>query len=86
MRPKGSMLQHQGRIGPIRHHSPLEDMLAQLEKGTPIEGKLSQGHYGLPYANFTREDIERALSACSSTRREGEDSAKGHHRGRELAS
>jgi len=52
----------------------VERLLALLDKGTPIEGKLSVGHYGLPYANFTRDDIERALS-----------SGKEHDRGRELA-
>lgn len=41
----------------------VERLLAKLEKGTPIEGKLSEGHYRLPYANFTRDDIKRALEA-----------------------
>lgn len=54
-------------------------LLAKLEKGTPIEGKLSQGHYGLPYANFTRQDIERALDAVKP-------SPVGGDRGRQLAS
>ncbi|HSO33790.1 MAG TPA: hypothetical protein VLT33_14755 [Labilithrix sp.] len=73
--------------GKVRAGRPVvERLLAQLEKGTPIEGKLSDGHYGLPYANFTREDIERALSASSSTRRDDDESGKGHHSGRQLAS
>lgn len=64
----------------------VERLLAKLEKGTPIEGKLSDGHYGLPYANFTREDIERAIRVTSPTRREDEAPAKEHLSGRELAS
>lgn len=39
----------------------VEELLAKLEKGTPIEGRLSEGHYGLPYANFTRDQITKAL-------------------------
>ena len=38
-------------------------LLADLEAGTPIEGRLSEGHYGVPHANFTREAIEQALAA-----------------------
>jgi hypothetical protein len=45
----------------------VERLLTRLEKGTPIEGKLSEGHYGVPHANFTRQDIERALSAVKET-------------------
>jgi hypothetical protein len=41
----------------------VERLLADLERGKPIEGKLSAGHYDLPYANFTRDDIRRALAA-----------------------
>src|SRR5690349_7184145 len=31
-KPRGTMLRHVGRVGPFRHHNPLEDMLAQLDK------------------------------------------------------
>ncbi len=41
----------------------LERLLADLERGTPIEGRLSDGHHGIPYANFTRDDVFRALGA-----------------------
>jgi hypothetical protein len=80
--------------GKVRAGRPVvERLLAKLEKGTPIEGKLSEGHYGLPYANFTREDIERALAASalstsnesrSDESRSDESRPKGQH-GRELA-
>jgi len=38
-------------------------LLSDLEAGRPIEGRLSEGHYGVPFANFTKRDIERALAA-----------------------
>lgn len=67
----------QGKVSSGR--PAVERLLAQLEKGTPIEGKLSEGHYGLPYANFTRQDIERALNAVKSP-------TTGDDRGRQFAS
>lgn len=39
-------------------------LVDDLERGRPIEGRLSQGHYGIPYANFGADAIERALEAC----------------------
>jgi hypothetical protein len=45
----------------------VELALDDLERGTPIEGRLSNGHYDVPNANFTREDIERALRATSAS-------------------
>ncbi|MBS2016807.1 MAG: hypothetical protein JST00_28235 [Deltaproteobacteria bacterium] len=59
--------------------SAVERVLEKLEKGTPIEGRLSEGHYGLPYANFTRDDIKRALATI-------ETAGKVRHDGRQLAS
>jgi hypothetical protein len=38
-------------------------LLADLEAGTPIAGRLSPGHTDLPHANFRSADIERALAA-----------------------
>lgn len=64
-----------GRIVGVR--SQIADLAAKLEKGTPIEGKLSIGHYDIPYANFTRDQIRRALEAVSRS--------KGTERGRELS-
>jgi hypothetical protein len=45
----------------------IETLLADLESGRPIEGRLSPTHYGVPHANFRAEDIERALQACTQT-------------------
>jgi hypothetical protein len=53
-----------GRI--LEARPVVEDLLEQLKRGTTIEGRLSKGHYDLPYANFTRDDIRRALSAASA--------------------
>ena len=34
-----------------------------LRAGRPVEGRLSPTHYGVPRANFTRDETERALAA-----------------------
>jgi hypothetical protein len=39
----------------------VEKLLADLRGGRAIEGRLSDGHHGVPFANFTRAQIERAL-------------------------
>ncbi len=44
----------------------VEELTGYLEAGRPIEGRLSPGHYDVPYQNFTRSDIERALASFSS--------------------
>jgi hypothetical protein len=36
-------------------------LLDDLVSGRPIEGRFSVGHLGVPHANFTAEDVERAL-------------------------
>lgn len=42
------------------------ELVAQLERGTPIEGKLSEGlHYAIPYANFSRDAVHTAVAATS---------------------
>lgn len=38
-------------------------LLDDLRRDRPIEGKLSESHTGVPYANFTREDVFTALRA-----------------------
>ena len=38
-------------------------LVADLRAGRGIEGRLSPTHYGVPRANFTREETERALAA-----------------------
>jgi hypothetical protein len=49
----------------------VERLLPDLERGRPIEGKLSDGHYGRPFANFTRDDILRALGALEKKEENG---------------
>ena len=39
-------------------------LIDDLESGRPIPGRLSPGHYGIPFANFRAAAIERALEAC----------------------
>jgi hypothetical protein len=51
------------------------ELNALLERGPPIEGCLTKGlHYDIPYANFTRDDIERSLRAVAPpTKTRGEN-------------
>jgi hypothetical protein len=51
-----------------RAQATVERLLRDLERGTPIEGRLSPTHYGIPHANFTRDDMRRALAVGRSTR------------------
>ncbi len=41
----------------------VEQLVQDVLKGKPIEGRLSEGHFGIPTANFTKQDIERALTS-----------------------
>jgi hypothetical protein len=62
--------EHLGRV--IRRHvtsgalrsaaSTVTRLLSELDAGQPIEGKLSSMHFGFEHANFTRDDIFRALA------------------------
>jgi hypothetical protein len=49
----------------------VESLLPDLERGRAIEGKLSSGHYDLPFANFTRQDVMRALNALERRATDG---------------
>ena len=49
----------------------VERLLPDLERGRPIDGKLSEGHYNLPFANFTRDDMRRALRALERRTNDG---------------
>lgn len=50
------------QLGSVKDGRPtLERLLDDLEHDRPIEGRLSRGHYDLHYANFTRDDVFRAL-------------------------
>ena len=44
----------------------IEQLVDDLERGRPIEGQLSEGHTGVPYANFTAAEMERALAAVDN--------------------
>jgi hypothetical protein len=41
----------------------IDDLIRRLESGQRVEGKLSEGHYDVPFANFTVAQIEQALNA-----------------------
>ncbi len=45
----------------IENRSTIQQLLKDLQCGNPIDGKLSDRHYGVPYANFTKQDVENAL-------------------------
>jgi len=74
-----------GKIGATR--SKVTELVGELERGRPVEGRLSSGHYDLPYANFTRDQIERALAAVLTTAgANGTTSTEGESHGSQLAS
>jgi hypothetical protein len=43
--------------------SRVRALIEDLRAGRAIEGRLSEGHYGVPHANFSAEAIERSLAA-----------------------
>lgn len=45
----------------------ITDLLRRLEHQESIEGQLSPTHYGIEGANFTKQEIERALTAQAKT-------------------
>ncbi len=55
------------RAGEASQNRPLvQSLLQKLKAGEPIEPRLSPRHTDRPYANFTREDIERALAHANA--------------------
>jgi len=46
----------------LENHQTVTRLLADLESGRPIEGRLSRGHTGVPFANFTSMEVERTLA------------------------
>jgi hypothetical protein len=45
----------------IENRPLIERLVQRLERDEPIEGRLSEGHYGLTLANFTREAVELVI-------------------------
>ena len=45
----------------ITNRPLVEAYLDELERGTPIEARLSKNHYGVPRANFTKAEILKSL-------------------------
>jgi len=62
----------------------VSELLEMLEQGRPIEGRLSKTHYGIPHANFTRNQIERAAAAVA-TRATATAAPRGDTNGGQLA-
>jgi len=50
---------------PLENRDLLEDLIRKLEIGQAIEGRLSSTHYGVERANFSKHDVEAALTAQS---------------------
>jgi hypothetical protein len=46
-----------------RDRATVGTLLSALKSGRQIEGRLSEGHFTVPYANFTTDDIRRTLAA-----------------------
>jgi hypothetical protein len=74
-----SIRQHldRGALSPVaRVH--VERLLGEMAQGRSIEGKLSSNHTGFDYANFTRDDVLRALRISNTNDRKKVD----HHGGK----
>ena len=52
--------------GVVENRELLETLLTDLDRGVPIQGRLSAGHYGVPFANFSAKAVEQALAACAT--------------------
>jgi hypothetical protein len=60
----GRVIQRQLDRGAVSvGRSTVERLLADLNRGKPLDGQLSSNHYAVPYANFTRDDVFGALRA-----------------------
>lgn len=53
----------------LENRQLVKRLLDDLDAGNRIEGRLSDGHYDVPHANFTTSSIERALAAGTSAGR-----------------
>ncbi len=53
----------ESRLSGVENRKLAEKLLRDLREGRPIEGRLSEGHFGRESANFTREEIARALAS-----------------------
>jgi hypothetical protein len=49
--------------GAVKNRALVESLNAQLAADRSIEGKLSAGHFDVPFANYRAADIRRALAA-----------------------
>jgi hypothetical protein len=47
----------------IENPTLVRSLISDLRSGQPIEPRLSSGHYGLPGANFTLQELEGAIAA-----------------------
>ena len=52
----------ESRLGEIENRELVKTLLRDLREGRAIEGRLSRGHFDRDSANFTTEDIARALA------------------------
>jgi hypothetical protein len=57
-----AIIEQQLEDGTLKEEATVRGLLEKLHSGEPIDGRLSDGHYGLPETNFRRADIERSLA------------------------
>jgi hypothetical protein len=57
-----------GRVDQLALKNPatVVRLAGQVTSGTPVEGRLSAGHYDLPHANFTADSIRESLNALEN--------------------
>jgi hypothetical protein len=62
----GSTIRQRADSGSVPDAALVARLLNDLDSGRPIAGRLSEGHYNIPFANFTGEAIERGLAASAA--------------------
>jgi|SRR5688572_8109029 hypothetical protein len=64
--PLGAIIRRRPDSASVPDAPVLARLLDDLESGRTIEGRLSEGHYNVRFANFTGEAIQRGLAASAA--------------------
>jgi hypothetical protein len=54
---------HAEGVGAVANPQAVRRLLRALQSGRPIDGRLSECHFGVPHTTFSGQDIERAAMA-----------------------
>ncbi|HEY0714593.1 MAG TPA: hypothetical protein VGF45_18050 [Polyangia bacterium] len=65
--PLATIIDRALATGQVTNRPLVESLNAELKAERPIAGKLSAGHYDIPFANYRARDIKRALASQNLT-------------------